>query len=46
MVHDAFRPSVWFLITLQVVTAAICAGAFAAPSGILGAKVFRPRAAQ
>lgn len=43
---DAFNPSVWFLLTLQIVTAAICAGAFAAPSGILGVKLFQPRIGQ
>ena len=46
MAHDAFSPSVWIVITLQIVTAAICAGAFGAPSGILGIKIFQPRAAQ
>ena len=45
-VHDAFTPSIWFLITLQIVIAAICAGAFGAPSGILGVKIFQPRVAQ
>ena len=46
MVHDAFSPSVWIMITLQIVTAAICGGAFGAPSGILGVKIFQPRVAQ
>jgi hypothetical protein len=46
MVHDAFSPSVWFLITLQIVIAAICAGAFGAPSGILGVKIFQRRVVQ
>src|SRR5262249_20842171 len=41
MIHDAFSPSAWLLITLQIVIAAICAGAFGAPSGMLGAKLFR-----
>jgi hypothetical protein len=45
-VNDAFTPSIWFLITLQIVLAAICAGAFGVPSGILGVKIFRPRVAQ
>jgi hypothetical protein len=46
VVHDAFSPSTWFLVTLQIVIAAICAGAFGAPSGILGVKIFQPRVAQ
>ena len=46
MVHDAFSPSVWLMITLQIITAAICAGAFGAPSGILGVKIFQPRVAR
>lgn len=45
MVQDAFSPSVWLMITLQIVTAAICAGAFGAPSGILGVKIFQRREA-
>ena len=42
--RNAFSPSIWFLITIQIIVAAICAGAFGAPSGILGAKIFRHRA--
>lgn len=41
MVHDAFSPSAWLLITLQIVIAAICAGAFGAPSGVLGVRLFQ-----
>ena len=43
MLHDIFSPSVWFLITLQIIIAAICAGAFGAPSGILAVKIFQRR---
>jgi hypothetical protein len=43
MLRDAFSPSVWLLITLQIIIAAICAGAFGAPSGILAVKIFRRR---
>src|SRR5262245_16929827 len=42
--RNAFSPSIWFLIAIQIIVAAICAGAFGAPSGILGAKIFRHRA--
>ena len=42
-VRNAFSPSIWFLITIQIIVAAIFAGAFGAPSGILGAKIFRHR---
>ena len=42
--RNAFSPSIWFVITIQIIAAAICAGAFGAPSGILGAKIFRHRA--
>lgn len=45
MVHDAFSPSAWIVITLQIVIAAICAGAIGAPSGMLGVKIFQPRVA-
>jgi len=40
-IRNAFSPSIWFLITVQIIVATICAGAFGAPSGILGAKIFR-----
>jgi len=40
-VDDITRPSVWIMITLQLVTAAICSGAIGAPSGILAAKIFQ-----
>ena len=46
MTHDAFSPSVWFLLTVQIVIAAICAGAFGVPSGILAVKLFQRRTAQ
>jgi hypothetical protein len=46
MVRDAFSPSAWFWFTLQIVIAAIFAGAIGAPSGILGVKLFGPRGAQ
>jgi len=42
--RNALSPSIWFIITIQIIVAAICAGAFGAPSGILGAKIFRHRA--
>lgn len=45
MLHDAFNPSAWLLLTLQIVIAAISAGAFGAPAGILGVKLFSPRRA-
>jgi len=41
MLQDATTPSVWILITLQIILAAICAGAFGAPAGILAVKIFR-----
>lgn len=46
ILRDALNPSVWLFVTLQIVTAAICAGAFAAPSGILGVRFFQPRVGQ
>jgi len=45
MVHDAFSPSIWLMITWQIIIAAICAGAIGAPSGLLFAKIFQTRVA-
>ncbi len=42
--RDAFTPSIWFLVTLQIIIAAIGAGAFGAPSGLLAAKLLSRRA--
>ena len=42
LVGDMFHLSFWLLLTLQILVVAICAGAFAAPAGILGVKLFRP----
>ena len=39
--ENLFRPSFWLLLILQIVLAAICAGAFGAPAGVLAAKVFQ-----
>lgn len=39
--HNVSTIHGWIMITLQIVIAAICAGAFGAPSGILGVKIFR-----
>lgn len=44
MVHDALSPSAWLMITFQIIACAIFAGAFGAPSGILGVKIFQRRA--
>ena len=46
MVRDAFSPSAWIVITLQIVVSAIFAGIFGAPSGILGVKIFQRRSPQ
>lgn len=46
MARGAFSPSAWFLITLQIVIAAICAGVFGAPSGMLAVKIFQRRTAR
>ena len=40
---SAFSPSIWFVVTLQIIVAAVCAGAFGAPSGLLGVKIFARR---
>ena len=40
---SVFSPSTWFVVTLQIIVAAICAGAFGAPSGLLGVKIFSRR---
>ncbi|MDQ2918343.1 MAG: hypothetical protein M3R10_00460 [Verrucomicrobiota bacterium] len=39
--RDAFSPSAWMLITLQIVIVAVCAGAFGVPSGILAVKILQ-----
>jgi hypothetical protein len=44
MVHDTFSLSAWFLVTIQIIAAAVFAGAFGAPSGILAVKIFQGRA--
>lgn len=44
--RDMFSPSIWILFTVQIVIAAICAGAFGAPSGILGVKLLQGRKAR
>jgi hypothetical protein len=43
MVHDALSPSAWLMITFQIIACAIFAGAFGAPAGILGVKIFSAR---
>jgi hypothetical protein len=45
MVGDAFSPSAWIVITFQIITVAIFAGAIGAPAGILAVKLFQRRAA-
>ncbi|MEP7015292.1 MAG: hypothetical protein ABI925_07620 [Verrucomicrobiota bacterium] len=43
MVHDAFSPSAWLLLTVQIIICAILAGSVGAPSGILAVKLFQRR---
>jgi hypothetical protein len=38
---NLFHPSFWLLLILQILLAAICAGAFGAPAGILAVKLFQ-----
>jgi hypothetical protein len=45
MVRDAFSPAAWIVITFQIITVAIFAGAIGAPAGILAVKIFQRRAA-
>ena len=44
--ENLFHPSFWLLLTLQIILAAICAGAFGAPAGLLAAKIFQKRRPQ
>lgn len=44
MVHDVFSPAAWIVITFQIITVAIFAGAFGVPAGILAVKIFHRRA--
>jgi hypothetical protein len=41
LLSNIFRPTIWLLFILQIVLAAICAGAFGAPAGILAVKLFQ-----
>jgi disulfide bond formation protein DsbB len=41
MLENLFRPSFWLLLGLQIILAAICAGAFGAPAGLLAVKLFQ-----
>ena len=43
MLHDAVTPSMWIVITFQIIVAAIFAGAIGAPAGILAVKIFQRR---
>ena len=38
--HDWTNPRAWIVITVQMITIAICAGIIGAPAGLLGAKLF------
>jgi hypothetical protein len=42
-VRDLTNPATWIVITVQTIVIAICAGIFGAPSGLLGARLFRRR---
>ena len=44
MAQNASKPFAWYIIILQVIVGAICAAIFSAPSGVLGVKLFQPRA--
>jgi hypothetical protein len=43
MLHNTISPFSWIVITVQIITTAICAGIFGAPAGILGVRIFRRR---
>lgn len=43
LLHDALNPSVWLRVTLQIIIAAICAGAIGPPVGILAVRLFQAR---
>ncbi|HEY2101684.1 MAG TPA: hypothetical protein VGH08_00380 [Chthoniobacterales bacterium] len=46
MAQNASKPFAWYVIIVQVIAGAICAAIFAAPSGLLGVKLFQGRAAR